>query len=240
MLENASIYTQNFQDQFNDNEFYANPKKTKLHIVIKGEEHVIGNSIVFNTETTNEQIPVYAYNNSLYAKYLNGKSIITGMIGLRKTTVDRILSMVENKSKKEEALKELNVLEQSMSNLEELENATEDKKELAQLASMYKEKMTQRDKLIKNLDTWYAKDTGLSTNDTTKDLLYLRRDLGDEDISFRIVYESDMLDTEDQIMDVLFVKKSQDISIDKSDIIEIYQFVGNPKKHLTSTPNKEA
>ncbi|MGL4987631.1 MAG: hypothetical protein ACRC5F_00050, partial [Cetobacterium sp.] len=183
---------------------------------------------------------VYAYNNSLYAKYLNGKSIITGMIGLRKTTVDRILSMVENKSKKEEALKELNVLEQSMSNLEELENATEDKKELAQLASMYKEKMTQRDKLIKNLDTWYAKDTGLSTNDTTKDLLYLRRDLGDEDISFRIVYESDMLDTEDQIMDVLFVKKSQDISIDKSDIIEIYQFVGNPKKHLTSTPNKEA
>ncbi|MGL5717432.1 MAG: hypothetical protein ACRCX2_30745 [Paraclostridium sp.] len=239
MLENASIYTQSFQDQFNDNEFYANPKKTKLHLTIKGKEHIIGNSIVFNTETSNEQIPVYAYNNSLYAKYLNGKTIITGMIAFRKTTVDRILSMVDDEAKREEAEAEIRLIEESILKLSELESDAETKEEQIQISLMYRKKMELRDQIIKNTDSWYATNTGLDLKETAKDLLYLRREVGTDDISFRIVYESDMLDVEDQIMDVLFVKKSQDISIDKSDIIEIYQFIGNPKKHLVSVPKKE-
>ncbi|MGL6101068.1 MAG: hypothetical protein ACRC0G_15775, partial [Fusobacteriaceae bacterium] len=61
-----------------------------------------------------------------------------------------------------------------------------------------------------------------------------------KEISFKISFESDLTIVEDQIKDILFVKKSQDISIDKSDIIEIYQFIGNPESHLTNTPEKKS
>ncbi|MGL6100119.1 MAG: hypothetical protein ACRC0G_10920, partial [Fusobacteriaceae bacterium] len=223
MIENPSMFTQAFQDQFNDNEFYATPRKTKLHLIIDGIEHIIGNSIVFNTETSNEQIPVYAYNNSLYAKYLNGKTVITGMIALRKTTVDRILSMVEDNSRVVEAEKEIKALEESMSNLESLSKEANDDAENVKISLMYAKKRELRDQIVKNKDSWYAKDAGFELSESIKDLIYLRRRFASKEISFKISFESDLTIVEDQIKDILFVKKSQDISIDKSDIIEIYQ-----------------
>ncbi|MGL5315236.1 MAG: hypothetical protein ACRC92_18415 [Peptostreptococcaceae bacterium] len=233
MIEKASIYDQSFQDQFNNSDFYANPRKTKIHLKIEDNDHIIGNSIVFDTETSNEQIPVYAYNSSVYAKYLNGKTVITGMIALRKTTIDRILSMVQLKDKKNELEKELESLNESIINLNKL-SVTNDERESNnyRIAYMIQQKQKLMDKIREDLDLWYSKETGYDMTDDTKDLLYLRKAIGNSEISFKLVYETDLTDREETINDILFVKKSQDISIDKSEIIEVYQFIGNPVPRL--------
>ena len=72
--------------EFNENGFYSQPKETKLYLIINGVEEVIGNAVVANIEEANEKIPVYSFNSSQYAKFLQGKEIVTGVLALRKIT----------------------------------------------------------------------------------------------------------------------------------------------------------
>lgn len=229
MINDVSIYEQSFQDQFNNNDFYANPKKTKIHLKIKDVDHIIGNSIVFNTQTSNEQIPVYAYNSSVYAKYLNGKTVITGMIALRKTTIDRILSMVQLEDRKTELEAQLVAIDESIINLNKLQQTDENN---YRLNYMIEQKKALKNSLLEDMDLWYAKETGYDMLDDTQDLLYLRKAIGNGEITFKLVYESQLSDREEVLHDILFTQKSQDISIDQSDIIEVYQFIANPTQRL--------
>lgn len=229
MINDVSIYEQSFQDQFNNNDFYANPKKTKIHLKIKDVDHIIGNSIVFNTQTSNEQIPVYAYNSSVYAKYLNGKTVITGMIALRKTTIDRILSMVQLEDRKTELEAQLAAIDESIINLNKLQQTDENN---YRLNYMIEQKKALKNSLLEDMDLWYAKETGYDMLDDTQDLLYLRKAIGNGEITFKLVYESQLSDREEVLHDILFTQKSQDISIDQSDIIEVYQFIANPTQRL--------
>ncbi|MGL4357946.1 MAG: hypothetical protein ACRCX8_21215 [Sarcina sp.] len=229
MIGETSIYEQSFQDQFNNSDFYANPKKTKIHLKIKDIDHVVGNSIVFNTQTSNEQIPVYAYNSSVYAKYLNGKTVITGMIALRKTTIDRILSMVQLEDKKTELEEKLEAVNESIINLNKLQSSDENN---YKLNYMIEQKNAIKKTLLDDMDLWYSKETGYDMLDDKQDLLYLRKAIGNSEITFKLVYETDLADREEVLHDILFTQKSQDISIDQSDIIEVYQFIANPTPRL--------
>lgn len=229
MIGETSIYEQSFQDQFNNSDFYANPKKTKIHLKIKDIDHVVGNSIVFNTQTSNEQIPVYAYNSSVYAKYLNGKTVITGMIALRKTTIDRILSMVQLEDKKTELEEKLEAINESIINLNKLQSSDENN---YKLNYMIEQKNAIKKTLLDDMDLWYSKETGYDMLDDKQDLLYLRKAIGNSEITFKLVYETDLADREEVLHDILFTQKSQDISIDQSDIIEVYQFIANPTPRL--------
>ncbi|MGL5712364.1 MAG: hypothetical protein ACRCX2_05040, partial [Paraclostridium sp.] len=214
---------------FNNSDFYANPKKTKIHLKIKDIDHVVGNSIVFNTQTSNEQIPVYAYNSSVYAKYLNGKTVITGMIALRKTTIDRILSMVQLEDKKTELEEKLEAVNESIINLNKLQSSDENN---YKLNYMIEQKNAIKKTLLDDMDLWYSKETGYDMLDDKQDLLYLRKAIGNSEITFKLVYETDLADREEVLHDILFTQKSQDISIDQSDIIEVYQFIANPTPRL--------
>ncbi|MGL6130652.1 MAG: hypothetical protein ACRCZ9_03425 [Fusobacteriaceae bacterium] len=207
-------------------------------MTVQDKEHIIGNSIVFNTETSNEQIPVYAYNSSLYAKYLNGKTVITGMIALRKTTIDRILSMVKTDDAKEELERKLAEVDESIQRLNQLGLESDETRfdRTEKMYPLYYKKLMLRDQIRTQLDSWRHEDTNFDVENSIKDLVFLRRTIGSSNISFKLEFESNFSNMADQIEDVLFVKKSQDISIDKADIIEIYQFIGNPTKHLTDVP----
>ena len=52
------------------------------------------------------------------------------------------------------------------------------------------------------------------------------------DVEFEIIYEGNLNNPTLKIYDVLFTKKQTEINISKNDIIEIYQFIGNPNKNL--------
>ncbi|MGL4449612.1 MAG: hypothetical protein ACRCTZ_00300 [Sarcina sp.] len=233
-MEFETIYDESFSEEFNNPDFYANPKKTKINLRIGKDEHLIGNSIVFDIETSNEKIPVYAYNSSLYAKYLNGKSIITGMIALRKTTVDRIISMVKLNDSKEDYLRELEKIEKSITILEQMitegNNTDED---VEKFLEMIHRKNALKKDLTENKEKYFRTSTGYDLENDMQDLLWLRETTANDEISFRLEYESELADREENIKDVLFIKRSQDISINKQDIIEVYQFIGNPREYLT-------
>ncbi|MGL5716482.1 MAG: hypothetical protein ACRCXX_14195 [Cetobacterium sp.] len=233
-MEFDTIYDESFSEEFNNPDFYASPKKTKINLRIGNDEHLVGNSIVFNIETSNEKIPVYAYNSSLYAKYLKGKSIITGMIALRKTTVDRIVSMIKLNDGHEDYIRELEKIDISITILEQMvnegDNTDEDTEKFLEL--IYRKNALKKE-LTENKEKYFRTGTGYDLTDDMQDLLWVRENTNDDEISFRLEYESELADREENIKDVLFIKRSQDVSIDKQDIIEIYQFIGNPKEYLT-------
>lgn len=233
-MEFETIYDDSFSEEFNNPDFYANPKKTKIRLRVGNDEHLIGNSMVFNTEISNEKIPVYSYNSSLYAKYLNGKSIITGMIALRKTTVDRIISMVKLNDSKEDYLRELEKVEKSITILEQMVNEGENTDEdTEKFLEMIHKKNQLKTELTTNKEKYFRTSTGYDLTNDMQDLLWLRESTENSEISFKLEYESELADREENIKDVLFIKRSQDISIDKQDIIEVYQFIGNPREYLT-------
>lgn len=232
-MELETIYDDSFSEEFNNSDFYANPKKTKITLTIGKEDHIVGNSIVFNTETANEKIPVYSYNSSLYAKYLNGKNIITGMIALRKTTVDRIISMTKINEGETKYSEELEKIEKSITILEQMvesgENTDDDTDKFLEMIA---KKNSIKSDMANNKEKYFRTSTGYDLQNDMQDLLWIRDIAENNDISFKLTYESELADREENIKDVLFIKRSQDISIDRQDIIEIYQFVGNPRERL--------
>lgn len=233
-MNDYSIFDQNFSDQFNSVDFYANPKYTKITLNIKGKEHLIGNSVVFNTETSNEQIPVYSYNSSFYAKFLKGKKVITGLIALRKVTVDRILSMIKTDSVERDFQDELSRIDESITKLQELMvSGQSSQDDVPKINEYINNKIALRKQIIENKDKYYNEQTDMDLKDDTSDLLWIRDKIENEEISFSLLHESDLSVRVESIKDILFIKKTQDISIDKEDIMEVYQFIGNPISRLS-------
>lgn len=237
IISSTSLYDESFSNQFNHPDFYAKPKSTKIYLNIgtnnSKNEHLVGNAIVMNTKISNQKIPVYSYNSDIYAKYLNGKKIITGIIAFRKTTVDRIISLVKLGDKSIEYQNELKKNEESINRLTDLlKNGAMNAEEKNKLSYFLKQKENSYNLLLKDKESFLRKKTGLDISDDRRDLLYLR-DLNKAcNPSIKIEYESELTTRQEFISDILFVEKEQDISIDKNDIIEIYSFIGNPTQNL--------
>ena len=113
-------FTDEFIEQFSSQGFYASPNRTKINIFLDGQQWLVGNAIVANIEQTNEKIPVYSYNSPTYSKYLNGREIVTGVIGLRKITVAEFIKMIAVNKENEEAVKEITQLQEELKELEKI------------------------------------------------------------------------------------------------------------------------
>ena len=226
--KNTNIFDDQLIDFFNKDGFYAKPKKTKIYLSTSNGEEVISNSVVMNMEESNEKIPVYSYNTDVYKKYLNGKKLITGVIALRKITIASFLSLIKKTNKE----LELEVKTQELQNkIDELlkvsgsdelyrELRIEHRKELIDVKKQYEE--------TKDMDVFEISDFDKILKG--EDLLYYRdKYTSDEKFEIKLQFEGDMDNQELTIEDVLFVKKSTEINIGKNDIIEVYQFIGNPK-----------
>ena len=113
-------FTDEFIEQFSNQGFYAAPNRTKINIFLDGQQWLVGNAIVANIEQTNEKIPVYSYNSPNYSKYLNGREIVTGTIGLRKITVAQFIKMIAVDKKNRDLEKEISELSKEIKELEKI------------------------------------------------------------------------------------------------------------------------
>lgn len=238
MASNYLIDNEEFDDGleslFSDNNFYANPKSTKIYFnygTDKDYEEIVGNAVVANIEETNEKIPVYSYNSSTYQKYLQGKRIITGVIALRKITVATFLSLLKRTitdtvyaNEKADILNQIN----------ELNKITSDggAKPTA-LIMMLRNKLSELEtKRTSNYSLYSENDRKMLGKD---DLLYYIENankdnqIGGNTAKIRIEFQNSYEEgPKIKIKDVLFIKKQTEINIDKNDIFEVYNFIGNP------------
>lgn len=211
-------------EEFNTSGFYSQPKETKLYLIINGTQELIGNAVVANIEEANEKIPVYSFNSSQYAKFLQGKEIITGVLALRKITVSNFLSLIKSNITQ---VKNDGTLEMYTEQFIELDKiATNDQVEY--MMSGLKEKI---DLYQKNVDSLFDYNDGEFGNKNNLIYYIEKLQLSNSDAKLKIVYEGKMgpdASPTVNIKDVLFIKKQTEINVDKSDIIEVYSFIGNP------------
>ncbi len=207
--------------EFNENGFYSQPKETKLYLIINGVEEVIGNAVVANIEEANEKIPVYSFNSSQYAKFLQGKEIVTGVLALRKITVSNFLSLIRKEIKNDDSKEKALLFQQQADEIAKIRNdefASEFFNALLDQVEYYERKS----------DSEFDSGTGNKNS-----LIYYMEQLSSSnaDAKLKIVYEGKMGSDASphlNIKDVLFVKKQTEINVDKADIIEVYSFIGNP------------
>lgn len=224
-MNSQSIYEGDLLNEFNSEQFYAQPKTTSLMVTFidrnnKEIIHKIGNAVVANIEEANEKIPVYSYNSDIFKKYLKGKKVITGTLILTKTTVDQFLSLAIEEIFDDKKIKKNS---DKIKLIEELKKNTTSQNQLKHLDS-YRGKLIVEKETIQT-DSKYRKIEILSKKDG---LLYFLDENTNSKIKFHMSFEGQYKDTEIVATDVLFIKKRIEVNIHKSDVLEIYSFIANP------------
>lgn len=232
-----SIFDEELKQEFIKDGFYAKPISTKIYLSLdKNNKSIVANSVVMNIEESNEKIPVYSYNSDLYKKYLNGKKIITGFIALRKVTVSAFLNLFKTEIINEKLSTKISYLEYSISELKKINTQTA---EIINLIKTFETELSELNQKINSEDYKYEEifknNAELSEELKNDNLLYYidkNYKSNTSDLELEIVYEGNLNNPTLKIYDVLFTKKQTEININKNDIIEIYQFIGNPSKNL--------
>lgn len=226
IIQNPNMLTdedllESFVREFHEDGFYSQPRETKLYLKINGEYELIGNAVVANIEESNEKIPVYSFNSSQYAKFLQGKEIITGIIALRKITVANFLSLLPSEPNTEEIKQTLELMKK-------------DAEEIAKIESdEYIDPFL--DKLLINIKLYERNRNAMFDEEfcNMNSLIYYMEKLKTQGATaqLKIVYEGKMGESASpsiKIKNVLFTKRQSEINIDRPDIIEVYSFIGNP------------
>lgn len=234
---NSESFDEKLENKFNQDNFYAQPKNTKIIFDINNGEEIVGNAVVANLEEINEKIPVYSYNSSIYKKYLQGKRLITGVIALRKVTVSTFLSIM----KKNKANEYINTkIDNYKSQLKELEKIRINVP--VELIRVLKNRINRLSKLLNENDNNYIQYVQNEYNEFLEidNLLYYIENKNNGSVNgnntakitiqFNNMYDSGPMI---KIKDVLFIKKQTDINVDKNDIFEVYNFIGNPDNNYT-------
>lgn len=248
-MELDKQFTDEFIQAFNENGFYAAPNRTKIHIKLNGKDSLIGNAVVASLEQNNEKIPIYSYNSPTYNKYLNGRQIVTGKIGLRKITVAQFIRMIVKDKKVQASKTKIDELTEEIKNLEKLldkhlkeyPNSKYKKPDgLAAIIETKKAEIKVLNNLIKNGNSASnllyemeglkdGKTDALFKNDDL--LYYLEANSGNNTMKITINFENSTGDTACpfvSLKDVLFIRKQTEINVGRGDIIEFYDFIGNP------------
>lgn len=243
-VNDNEMFDDNLESLFSSDNFYANPMTTKIYFNF-GEDsdtEVVGNAVVANLEEVNEKIPVYSYNSSTYQKYLQGKRIITGVIALRKVTIASFLNLIKRERLKEDFIHEQNEIQGQIAELKKIKDINKNTpKGLIYMLESKLKTLRKTYEINSSVDEYYINDEtnqSLSTDGKIleKDnLLYYIEMAGKDKMlngntaKFRIEFKG----TFDKgpvtnIYDVLFIKKQTEINIDKTDIFDVYSFIGNP------------
>lgn len=233
---NSEAFDIKLEKQFNQDNFYAQPKNTKIIFNIDNKEEIVGNAVVANLEEINEKIPVYSYNSSIYKKYLQGKRLITGVIALRKVTVSTFLSIMKKNAVDNYINSEIDGYKKQLKELEKIRINVP-----VELIRVLKNRINRLNKILDE-DNGYIKYKQNERNEFLEidNLLYYieNQNKGNTNgnntakitIQFNNMYENG---PKIKIKDVLFVKKQTDINVDKNDIFEVYNFIGNPDNSYT-------
>lgn len=235
-------FTDEFIEQFSNQGFYAAPNRTKINIYLDGQQWLVGNAIVANIEQTNEKIPVYSYNSPNYSKYLNGREIVTGTIGLRKITVAQFIKMIAVDKKNRDLEKEISELLKEIKELEKIVDKNGKRIEPDGIKKMILSKQStieRYDEIVKKttgnnaiqyqMENYLNGDKDIFPDD---DLLYYLDNKTDGDNRLKIVINFEGSGSDIcpfiALKDVLFIKKQTEINVGRGDIIEFYTFIGNP------------
>lgn len=233
---NSEAFDIKLEKQFNQDNFYAQPKNTKIIFNIDNKEEIVGNAVVANLEEINEKIPVYSYNSSIYKKYLQGKRLITGVIALRKVTVSTFLSIMKKNTVDNYINSEIDGYKKQLKELEKIRINVP-----VELIRVLKNRINRLNKILDE-DNGYIKYMQNERNEFLEidNLLYYIENQNNGNtnsnntakitIQFNNMYENG---PKIKIKDVLFVKKQTDINVDKNDIFEVYNFIGNPDNSYT-------
>ena len=233
---NSEAFDIELEKQFNQDNFYAQPKNTKIIFDIDNNEEIVGNAVVANLEEINEKIPVYSYNSSIYKKYLQGKRLITGVIALRKVTVSTFLSIMKKHTVDNYINSEIDGYKKQLKELEKIRINVP-----VELIKVLKNRINRLYKMLDE-DNGYIEYKQNERNEFLEidNLLYYieNQNKGNTNgnntakitIQFNNMYENG---PKIKIKDVLFVKKQTDINVDKNDIFEVYNFIGNPDNSYT-------
>lgn len=230
-------FDEGLEELFTDENFYANPMRTKIYFNLTGidsDEEIVGNAVVANIEETNEKIPVYSYNSSTYQKYLQGKRIITGVIALRKVTVASFLKLLKKERTEQEYEKDKTEI---LNQINELNKITDENNlKPTELINMLHNKLNEielKKQKSNKYDEFYIKDINEILE--KDNLLYYienagkNNEIGGNKASIRLEFKNSYDNgPKIKIQDVLFVKKQTEINIDKTDVFEVYSFIGNP------------
>ena len=235
-------FTDEFIEQFSNQGFYASPNRTKINIFLDGQQWLVGNAIVANIEQTNEKIPVYSYNSPNYSKYLNGREVVTGTIGLRKITVAQFIKMIAIDKKNIELTNRIEELTEELKKLENIVDKNGVKLEASGIKKMILdkqatikryteiiEKSTGKDAVLYQMENYLNGDKDIFPDD---DLLYYldNKTGGENRLKILINFEGSGSEVCPFIAlkDVLFIKKQTEINVGRGDVIEFYTFIGNP------------
>lgn len=231
-------FTDEFIEQFSKEGFYATPNKTKINIYLDGKKTLVGNGVVANLEQTNEKIPIYSYNSPTYSKYLNGRQLISGKIGLRKITVAQFIKMLKIDKTNIENKKEITELEKEIKELEDLISKTDKKIVPNGLKKILLSKQVTAKKLIDMVNknqiseaVQFQMDDVNTVFDNDELLYYLDNTDGDNRLKIIINFENNYGTKASPyiaLKDVLFIRKQTEINVGRGDIIEFYDFIGNP------------
>lgn len=233
---NSEAFDIELEKQFNQDNFYAQPKNTKIIFNIDNGEEIVGNAVVANLEEINEKIPVYSYNSSIYKKYLQGKRLITGVIALRKVTVSTFLSIMKKNTVDNYINSEIDGYKKQLKELEKIRTNVP-----VELIRVLKNRINRLNKMLDE-DNGYIEYKQNERNEFLEidNLLYYIENQNNGNtngnntakitIQFNNMYENG---PRIKIKDVLFVKKQTDINVDKNDIFEVYNFIGNPDNSYT-------
>ena len=213
-------FTDEFIEQFSNQGFYAAPNRTKINIFLDGQQWLVGNAIVANIEQTNEKIPVYSYNSPNYSKYLNGREIVTGIIGLRKITVAQFIKMIAVDKKNRDLEKEIS---------DGIKKMILSKQSTIKRYDEIVKKSTGSNAVQYQMENYLNGDKDIFPDD---DLLYYLDNKTDGDNRLKIVINFEGSGSDIcpfiALKDVLFIKKQTEINVGRGDIIEFYTFIGNP------------
>lgn len=248
-MEIDKQFTDEFIQAFTENGFYAAPNRTKIHVKLDGKDSLIGNAVVASLEQTNEKIPIYSYNSPTYNKYLNGRQIVTGKIGLRKITVAQFIRMLIKDKNIQSSTTKIMALQEEIKKLEKLildhtkqylDSKYKKPDGLYAIMEAKKTEIKMLNNLIKNnnkASNLLYEMEGLKDGKTdalfkNDDLLYyLDKTSGDNRLKIVINFENGTGDTACPyiaLKDVLFIRKQTEINVGRGDIIEFYDFIGNP------------
>lgn len=232
-----TVFSDELNEELSNSQFYAQPKNTELKISFGDEKPMlIGNAVVMNIEYTDEKIPIYSYNSDLFKKFLKGKSVITGVIALRKTTVDKIISLIKTKNTNEAREQKKDSLTKELETIKELMKDSEKDESSFTFYNFYKTKEAEVKKSIENLDdinnTTYSKYYERTESTIKGDLLYYNSFTKKNNGVITISYKDEFIENVDTITDILFTRKQTEINVGRNDIIEIYHFIGNPNKEI--------
>lgn len=228
-----TVFSDEMNQELASSQFYAQPKNTELRMNFGNDKpFIIGNAVVMNTEFTDEKIPIYSYNSDLFQKFLKGKSVITGVIALRKTTVDKIISLIKTKDFTEDSKNRIKDLEDELEIIKELINNDENKTYF----NFYNTKQEQiKNKIIELEDVnnnSFSKKYERESSNIKADLLYYNNFTSKNNAVLTICYKDDFIEEVDTITDILFTRKQTEINVGRNDIVEIYHFIGNPSRKI--------